>query len=112
MLGVPHAKDTANAKIDADLGRFDLFGTESRKHFFKTPSLRNIALTAPYMHNGVYDSLEEVMDFYNRGGGAGIGIALEHQTLPPDPLKLNQQEIKDIIAFLHSLSDQKQPVVN
>ncbi|WP_230407188.1 cytochrome-c peroxidase [Pontibacter cellulosilyticus] len=106
LLGVPAAKDTVNAKIDPDLGRYNLFGTESRKHFFKTPTLRNVALTAPYMHNGVYTTLEEVMDFYNRGGGAGIGIQLEHQTLPPDALSLTKQEIKDIIAFLNTLTDQ------
>lgn len=106
LLGVPAASDTVNAKVDPDLGRYNVFKTASRKHFFKTPTLRNIALTAPYMHNGVYASLEEVMDFYNRGGGAGIGIKLAHQTLPPDALSLTRQEIKDIIAFLHTLSDQ------
>lgn len=106
LLGVPATKDTVNAKVDQDLGRFNLFGTESRKHFFKTPTLRNVALTAPYMHNGVYTTLEEVMGFYNRGGGAGIGIKLEHQTLPPDALSLTKQEIKDIISFLNTLSDQ------
>jgi len=57
------------------------------------------------MHNGVYDSLEEVMDFYNRGGGAGIGIDLEHQTLPPAPLGLEEEEIKAIITFMQSLED-------
>lgn len=105
LLGVPHAKDTALAQVDPDPGRYNLFETEVRRHFFKTPTLRNIALTAPYMHNGVYDTLEEVMDFYNRGGGAGIGIALEHQTLPPDKLQLSPEEIQDLIAFMHTLTD-------
>ena len=107
LLGVPLANDTIHATIDPDPGRFSLYGTESRKHFFKTPTLRNSALTAPYMHNGVYASLEEVLDFYNRGGGAGIGIQLEHQTLPPDALSLKQEEIRDIIAFLGTLTDQE-----
>ncbi len=57
-------------------------------HAFKTPTVRNAALTAPYMHNGVYRTLEEVVDFYDRGGGAGIGIDLPNQTLPPDKLNL------------------------
>ena len=57
------------------------------------------------MHNGVYTSLEEVLDFYNRGGGAGIGIDQEYQTLPPDPLHLTPQEIEDIIAFIKTLDD-------
>ncbi len=107
LLGVPQANDTANATIDPDLGRYNLYKTEVRKYFFKTPTIRNIALTAPYMHNGVYERLEEVMDFYNRGGGAGIGIVQEHQTLPPDALSLNKEEIQDIIAFMQTLNDQQ-----
>lgn len=106
LLGVPAESRTANASIDPDLGRYNLFKTEARKFFFKTPTVRNIALTAPYMHNGVYDSLEEVIDFYDRGGGAGIGIELENQTLPPDPLRLNEEEKESLIAFLHTLTDQ------
>ena len=55
-------------------------------HAFKTPSLRNAALTPPYMHNGVYRTLDQVVDFYDRGGGAGIGIELPNQTLSPERL--------------------------
>ncbi|WP_338769215.1 cytochrome c peroxidase [Bernardetia sp. ABR2-2B] len=106
LIGVPSKNDTINAKIDTDLGRYNVFQTEERKHFFKTPTLRNISKTAPYMHNGVYQTLEEVMDFYNRGGGAGIGIDLEYQTLPTEPLNLSEQEIKDVIAFLKTLDDE------
>lgn len=73
--------------------------------FFKTPTVRNAGKTAPYMHNGVYTTLEDVMDFYNRGGGIGIGIHNEYQTLPPDPLDLTNQEIKDIISFIRTLED-------
>jgi cytochrome c peroxidase len=57
------------------------------------------------MHNGVYDSLEEVMDFYNLGGGQGLGIGLPHQTLPFDNLQLKKRELKDIIAFMQTLTD-------
>jgi cytochrome c peroxidase len=57
------------------------------------------------MHNGSYQTLLEVMDFYNKGGGAGIGIHLEHQTLASDPLKLNKKEIADIISFMKSLNN-------
>lgn len=106
LIGVPSKNETINAKIDTDLGRYTIFKTEERKHFFKTPTLRNISKTAPYMHNGVYTTLEEVMDFYNRGGGAGIGIDLEYQTLPTEPLNLSEQEINDIIAFLRTLDDE------
>nr|WKN35641.1 cytochrome c peroxidase [Tunicatimonas sp. TK19036] len=105
VLGVPTAPDTVEAQIDEDLGKFDIYDGELLKYAFKTPTVRNVALTAPYMHNGVYETLEEVVDFYNRGGGAGIGIALENQTLPPDPLNLTKQEQQDLVSFLHALTD-------
>ena len=104
-LGVPATTDTLNAVIDQDLGRYNLYKTEERRFFFKTPTVRNIALTAPYMHNGVYETLEEVLDFYDRGGGAGMGIQQELQTLPADRLHLTEEEKQDIIAFLKTLTD-------
>ena len=56
------------------------------------------------MHNGVYDSLEQVMDFYNRGGGGGLGFDLPHQTLPFDALNLTTEEQQAIIAYLKTLT--------
>jgi len=91
--------------VDPDVGRYRLSRAEPHKYAFRTPSLRNVALTAPYMHNGAYPTLESVIDFYNRGGGAGIGIALENQTLPPDPLNLTAGEQRDLVTFLRALTD-------
>lgn len=111
VLGVPSKPDTANATLDADLGRYGKIIRESAdftKHAFKTMTVRNVVLTAPYMHNGVYESLEQVLDFYNRGGGAGIGITLDNQTLPESPLNLSEKEQEDIIKFLHALTDTSQ----
>lgn len=108
VLGVPEKDMKRNAQIDPDLGRGSAILKEQvnfYRHSFKTPGLRNIALTAPYMHNGVFKDLKSVMDFYNRGGGAGIGIQLEHQTLSSEPLNLSKKEIADIIVFMESLSD-------
>lgn len=105
VLGVPQKADTADAQIDADLGKFTIYGGDLNKHAFKTPSIRNAALTAPYMHNGVFSTLEEVIDFYNRGGGAGIGIDLPNQTLPPDPLNLSASEQRSIVSFIEVLTD-------
>ncbi|WP_299715574.1 cytochrome c peroxidase [uncultured Tenacibaculum sp.] len=107
FIGVPQTTDTINAKLSEDLGRYNIFKTEERKHFFKTPTVRNIAKTAPYMHNGVYTTLEEVMDFYNKGGGAGLGIVNDYQTLPFDNLKLSKQEINAVIAFMKTLTDEE-----
>jgi len=51
---------------------------EPYRNAFKTVTVRNAALTSHYMHNGVYKSLEEVVDFYNRGGGAGLGLTVNN----------------------------------
>ncbi|MEM9720543.1 MAG: cytochrome c peroxidase [Bacteroidota bacterium] len=109
VLGIPVSTDTLNPEIDPDLGRY-ANGRHKEKaeiylHSFKTPTVRNIALTAPYMHNGVYETLEEVMDFYNKGGGTGLGIDVPNQTLPFDSLGLNTTEISDIITFMEALTD-------
>lgn len=106
-LGVPKYADFAhpNQKIDEDAGAFFPFKVAEKRSFFKTPTVRNAAVTAPYMHNGVYTTLEQVMDFYNKGGGTGLGLKNEYQTLPFDNLNLTKQEIKDIIAFIHTLTD-------
>lgn len=108
LLGVP-ADTSAHPVVDEDPGAFDRFQTENRRHFFKTPTIRNISETAPYMHNGVYTTLEQVIEFYNNGGGTGLGLNLEHQTLPPDSLYLNNVEIESLIAFMNSLSDMDSP---
>ncbi|MBK9248171.1 MAG: cytochrome-c peroxidase [Ignavibacteria bacterium] len=105
VIGVPAHPDTANATIDNDAGKYNYSKAEIEKHAFKTPTLRNIALTAPYMHNGVYSTLEQVIDFYNRGGGNGIGMSLNNQTLPADKLQLRPDEKQALIAFLRTLTD-------
>jgi cytochrome c peroxidase len=105
VLGVPKSKDTLNAQLDDDPGKFNFTQSSVHKHAFKTPTLRNIELTAPYMHNGVFSTLEEVMTFYNNGGGRGLGIGPPNQTLPVEKLKLSPREIRDIIAFMRSLTD-------
>ena len=105
VLGVPQTKDTINAKLDPDEGKYNFTRSVVHRHSFKTPTLRNIELTAPYMHNGVYNTLEEVLTFYNNGGGAGLHIAPEYQTLPADKLNLTKKEISDIISFMKTLTD-------
>lgn len=103
VIGVP---DTSkNEKLDDDLGFYWKFNEELHRGMFKTPTIRNIEKTAPYMHNGVYNTLEDVMDFYNKGGGSGLGFDVPHQTLPFDNLDLSEEEIQAIIAFMKTLTD-------
>lgn len=103
VIGTP--ADKAGKKISPDLGRYVQYQMPQLKNAFKTPSLRNVAITAPYMHNGVYSTLEEVVDFYNKGGGIGLGLSVENQTLSTDELKLNEKEIKALVAFMKALTD-------
>ena len=101
VIGVPGKAD--GAVIDSDPGRYAIVQTESFRHAFKTTTVRNAARTAPYMHNGVFTTLEQVLDFYNKGGGKGLGMNVGNQTLPFDKLDLTEQERADIIAFIHAL---------
>lgn len=103
ILGVPDFNDkNTHTK---DLGRFNKTKSELHRNAFKTTGIRNSHLTAPYMHNGVFNTLEEVLEFYNNGGGIGSGYQVTNQTLPSDSLKLNKQEIGYIISFIKSLED-------
>ncbi|MCT4663662.1 MAG: cytochrome-c peroxidase [Flavobacteriales bacterium] len=114
VLGVWNQYDTLNPTLDEDLGRWNNKVVRDKMHFyknsFKTLTIRNIKETAPYMHHGAFTSLEEVLDFYNRGGGQGVGLNVEHQTLAPDKLNLSPTEIKDLISFMNQLSDN--PFIN
>jgi cytochrome c peroxidase len=109
VLGVPLENDPDKLTLDPDKGRFSSGNYKEQSeiflHSFKTTTVRNAALTAPYMHNGVYQTLEEVVDFYNKGGGAGMGLDVPNQTLPDAPLNLTEREQKDLIAFMETLTD-------
>ena len=101
VLGVPVS--IADSTLDTDMGYYNVIGIDSYKYAFKIPTVRNIKKTAPYMHNGIYWTLDEVMEFYNNGGGVGLGIDLPNQTLSEENLNLTEKEKKDIIAFMESL---------
>lgn len=76
---------------------------------FRTPSLRNVALTSPYMHNGVFSSLHEVVEFYNtrdvsdRWGAPEVAVNMDTRDM--GDLKLNKEEIDALVAFLEMMTD-------
>jgi cytochrome c peroxidase len=85
-------------KEPADLGRFTATKKDADRGKFKTPTLRGVDQTAPYMHDGSLKTLEEVVEFYNRGGGANL-----HLDPRIRPLGLTAGEIHDLVAFLKAL---------
>lgn len=93
-LGVPQV-----GPLKVDLGRYDVTGRERDKGAFKTPTLRSILETAPYMHDGVFLSLDEVIEFLDKGGGANPSLSPLMK-----PLGLTQEEKADLLAFLEALT--------
>ncbi|MCI0398168.1 MAG: right-handed parallel beta-helix repeat-containing protein [Chloroflexi bacterium] len=98
VIGVPAAPGQPS-----DPGRAAV-ANDAPEGAFRVPSLRNVALTAPYMHNGQLATLEEVIDFYAQGGGRADGAAnVDHFILG---FELTGQEKADLIAFLYALTDE------
>ncbi len=94
-------------KTKTDLGLYYRMKDYESMGKFRTPTLRYLEYTAPYMHNGVFFELEEVIDFYNEGGGEDvIKKAFGHSTKTKllKPLGLDDEEKEALIAFLRSLS--------
>lgn len=94
-------------------GLFEMTGDPNDKGRFKPPSLRNIAVTAPYMHDGSIETLEEVLDHYARGGrliesgpNAGDGKDNPNKSAFLNGFVMSEREKQDIIAFLHALTDE------
>lgn len=103
VLGVP--SDPHYKQLSSDSGRAKVNPAFQTLRAFRTSTLRNAARTAPYMHNGVFRTLEEVITFYNEGGGQGHGLKLENQTLSADSLGLSRKEQKLLIRFIESLNE-------
>jgi cytochrome c peroxidase len=107
-IGTP-ASPEKGAPLDSDPG----FGAVLRRQdgfgMFKTPGLRNVSRTAPYMHNGAFKTLEEVVDLYNDGGGRGRGLDVYSQDAKVAKLDLTEQQKRDLVSFLKSLDDMAPP---
>ena len=111
-LGVPIRDTMDKYVVDADLGLMQINGDSFARFSFKIPTLRNVALTGPYMHNGVYKTLEQVVDFYDLAAGNRFAKdmrpdmkGLPFFTILPVQLHLTTAEKNDLVAFLRSLTD-------
>jgi cytochrome c peroxidase len=98
-LNAFHNLGIGTDKPDPDPGRFAVTKNPSDWGAFKTPTLREIANTAPYMHDGRFRTLEEVVDFYDKGG-----IPNKNLESTVKPLHLTEQDKKDLVEFLKALS--------
>jgi len=98
-LGVPQV-----GPMKEDLGRYYVTRRPEDKGAFKTPTLRSIIETAPYMHDGAFKTLEEVVEFFDVGGGANPNLSSLMK-----PLGLSAKEKKELIAFLHALTGEEIP---
>ena len=103
VLGVP--ADTGFKKLSIDMGRYSINPAAEMLNAFRTGSIRNAAYTRPYMHNGVFTTLEQVIDFYDAGGGVGKGLSVGNQTLSADSLRLTKNEKASLILFIQSLNE-------
>tara|TARA_Y100000389_G_scaffold95450_1_gene92134 strand:- start:942 stop:2927 length:1986 start_codon:yes stop_codon:yes gene_type:complete len=88
-----------------DLGLYRITQDPGDRWKFRTPPLRNVELSAPYMHNGALSTLKDVVEFYNKGGVTQIG-RMKNETISPliFPLNLSEQEVDDVVEFLKTLT--------
>src|SRR5262249_51307413 len=93
-----HNTGVSWGKKPLDLGRYAVTQRDEDRGKFKTPSLRGVALTAPYMHDGSIATLREVVEFYNRGG-----VKNPYLDEVISPLGLSKEDIEDLVAFLEAL---------
>jgi len=105
VLGTTKTDNLDKPEPDTDSGRFNVFPIAFYEKAFKTPTVRNVSATGPYMHNGSFKTLETVVEFYNKGGANGLGLTMNNQTLSPLPLNLSKEEVNDIVSFMQALED-------
>ncbi len=98
VLGVPSALGASS--IDPDRGRGRVSKRAADEHAFKTPTVRDISLTAPYFHNGAYPTLEDVVSFYEKGGGKALGFDVPNQDPEVRPLQLSPEDKRVLLVFL------------
>lgn len=107
VLGVPDSPDSKT--LDPDRGRGATTQLTADQHSFKTPTMRNIGKTAPYFHHGRYARLEDVIDFYDKGGGKGLELDVPNQDPDVVKLELTKEETRVLLVFLREAMLDKTP---
>lgn len=92
-----------------DKGRYDVTKDSSDIGKFKVPGLRNVALTSPYMHNGMFQTLEEVVAYYSNPHDF-VKQPINMDTLMVEPLNFSERQKEDLVNFLHALTDKNIPL--
>lgn len=105
--GTPQIGPGKETVAGDDMGRMEVTGSSADRLAFKVPSLRNVALTAPYMHDGVFATLEEVVRFYDRGARPRHDLVTDEMLHPVlrEPLGLSPADVDALVAFMVSLTD-------
>ena len=105
VLGVPDTDPN-----QPDLGQSETVNAPDAERAFRTPGLRNVALSAPYMHNGAFSTLEEVVDFYAQGGGPAFGV----DVVTDEKIRgfdLTEPQVSDLVQFLYALTDEPSDLI-
>ncbi len=105
VVGAPQQGPGFQLTPHEDFGRWNVTHLEGDRWAFRTPSLRNVAVTAPYTHAGAYATLTEMVEFFNRGAGDHPNIPRARLDPALRPLRLTASEIEDLVAFLTALTD-------
>ena len=110
VLGTTKTDNLEKPEADTDLGRFNIFPISFYEKAFKTPTVRNVSATGPYMHNGAFKTLEAVVEFYNKGGGGRNGTWITHEQSNTfccfiKPFKRRDKRYRSISSFPRRFSD-------
>jgi len=106
-IGTPDRDAAGRLVRGSDPGLARLTGSQDDFGAFRAPALRTAVAAGPYMHNGAFGTLEDVVDFYDKGGAVGLGLSVPHQDAAVRKLHLTAQERRDLVEFLRALQQDR-----
>ena len=106
-IGTPDRDAAGRLVRGSDPGLARLTGSQDDFGAFRAPALRTAVATGPYMHNGAFATLEDVVDFYDKGGAVGLGLSVPRQDAAVRKLHLTAAERRDLVEFLRALQQDR-----